>query len=116
MAAAGEDAGGGGAGGGGAPFTDRTWFLSGGGPAQTYRTAPGASRGGASRLRFGSDGSFEISGPGASDRPGVATGRWRSDPDDPTRVTVDVAGQTVRYRVRVTGDDELRLEELPDPR
>lgn len=95
------------------PFTGRTWFLWDGGMPQLYRTVPAASRGGAVSLRFDGDGSFHLSGPGPSDRTGSGAGRWSPDPADPTLVTVEYGGRTVRYRVRMTGADGMALEEHP---
>ncbi len=82
---------------------------------QTYRAAEGKTRGGPTSLLFRSDGTFEVTGPGKVDRPGSLTGRWRSDPGDPTRITVETDVQTIEYRIIEVGEDELRLEELARP-
>jgi hypothetical protein len=93
-------------------FAGQTWFLSKGGQVQTYRTEESTTRGGPSTLMFRDDGTFEATGPGRADRSGVLTGRWHSDAGDPTRVTVEVEGQRIEYRVVKVGEDELQLEEL----
>ena len=93
-------------------FAGQTWFLSKGGQVQTYRTEESTTRGGPSTLMFRDNGTFEVTGPGTADRPGVLTGRWHSDPGDPTRVTVEIGDQTIEYRIVKLGDNELQLEEL----
>jgi len=93
-------------------FAGQTWFLSKGGQVQTYRTEETTTRGGPSTLMFRDNGTFEVMGPGKTDRSGVLTGRWHSDPGDPTRVTVEIGGQTIKYRIVRVGENELQLEEL----
>jgi hypothetical protein len=78
---------------------------------QTYRTTEVKTRGGPSSLLFHSDGTLEAAGPSKSDQPSYLTGRWRSDPGDPTRVTVEIGDRTIEYRIIHVSEDELRLEE-----
>jgi len=96
-------------------FVDRTWFLFKGGPVQTYRTTEVGTRGGPISRVFKRDGAFEAKGPDRRNLPGDVTGTWRSDPSDPSLVTVEIPGQTIKYRIVQVSEDELQLEEVTQP-
>jgi len=56
------------------------------------------------------DGGFEYLGPSRGDRPGKDSGAWRSDPSEPTRITAEIGGQKIEFRILEVTGDVLRLE------
>lgn len=95
-------------------LTDRVWLRSREeevGSVRVYRPEdyPFPPARGRDGVVFHADGGFDYLGPGRGDRPGKDTGTWRPDPSDPSRITANVAGQTIELHVLEVTDEVLRL-------
>ncbi|MGH3885619.1 MAG: hypothetical protein ACRDSZ_03445 [Pseudonocardiaceae bacterium] len=98
-------------------LTDRVWLRSREeerGSVRVYRPEdyPFPPARGRDGLVFHADGGFDYLGPGRGDRPGKDTGTWRPDPNDSSRITANVADQTIELRILEVTDDVLHLEWL----
>ncbi|MGH4011076.1 MAG: hypothetical protein ACRDTH_23440 [Pseudonocardiaceae bacterium] len=98
-------------------LTDRVWLRSREeekGSVRVYRPEnfPFPPARGREGLVFHADGGFDYLGPGRGDQPGKATGTWRTDPSDSSRITADAAGQTIELRILEVTGDVLHLEWL----
>jgi hypothetical protein len=96
-------------------LTDRVWMRSREeekGPVRVYRPEdyPFPLARGREGLMFHRDGTFEYIAPGRGDVPGKETGRWRSAPGNPARITAEISGTTIELNVLEVTDEVLRLE------
>jgi len=98
-------------------LTDRVWMRSHEeeqGPVRLYRPQnyPFPPARGREGLEFRSDGTFDYLTPGRGDKPVSNTGRWRSAPNDPIRITANIGGTVIELKIVELKDDMLRLEWL----